>query len=529
MQRRLHAINKGLIMYLVTADEMREMDRRTIEEFGIPGRVLMENAGRGATDVLCKYVPGIATKKAAVVCGKGNNGGDGFVIARLLAEKGVDVDIYLLAKAGELIGDAKANCKLVQKMGLPIVELINAQEFFEKRTSMLGYHVWIDAILGTGLSSPVRGFYGDIIKFINAQNAFVFSVDIASGLSADTGLSGVCIEADVTGTFGFAKAGQAVMPGAGLSGKLHVIDIGIPKIIAKQVGARHRLISPQLVGPELVRPNNAHKGDMGHLLVAAGSPGKTGAAAMAAISAMRAGTGLVTLAGPGSLCPIFEGQVIEAMTAPLAETSTGAIAADAFDAAKKLLAGKTALAIGPGMGTDPETGEVVARLVRKSPVPVVVDADGLNLLAEHIDVLKSAKSPVILTPHPGEMARLANVKTSEIQADRIGFARAFAVTHNVHCVLKGARTIVAHPDGMVCVNPTGNPGMASGGMGDVLTGLIGGFLAQGLGPHRASQLSVYVHGKSADMLAKKIAPAGYLATDVMNNIPSALASVWKNS
>ncbi|MBI9076734.1 MAG: NAD(P)H-hydrate dehydratase [Desulfatibacillum sp.] len=516
-------------MYLVTAEEMREMDRRTIEEFGIPGRVLMENAGRGATDILCSHVQDIRKKRVAVVCGKGNNGGDGFVIARCLADRGVHVVVFLLAQARELQGDAKANLDLIRKMGLPLVEIADLDTFLEKRTSMQIYDVWVDAILGTGLSSPVTGLYGDVIQYINYTTGFVFAVDIASGLFADTGQCGMCIKADATAAFGFAKVGQAVMPGAGLTGELHVVDIGIPKSVAKNVGAKHRLVSPRLLGPALIRPDHIHKGDLGHLLVVAGSPGKTGAAAMAAMSAMRAGTGLVTLAGPKTLCPIFEGQVIEAMTAPLAETQDGSVAENALDAIYKLLAGKTALAIGPGLGTHDETGKVVEALILGCPVPLIADADALNLIAEDPNILKKARSPIVLTPHPGEMARLAKTSTGEIQQDRMGWARKFAMEFKVHLVLKGARTIVAHPDGMVCINPTGNPGMASGGMGDVLTGLIGGFLSQGLGPERSARLGVYVHGAAADLLAKNVAPVGYLATDVMNSVPRALDGVWKNA
>ena len=516
-------------MYLVTAEEMREMDRRTMEEFGIPGRVLMENAGRGATDILCSHVKDITRKKVAIVCGKGNNGGDGFVIARCLAERGVYVVVFLLAPARELKGDAKANLDLVQKMGLPLFEITDQDIFLEQRNAMRGYDVWVDAILGTGISTPVKGLYGDVIEFINQANAFVFAVDIASGLFADTGQCGMCIKADATATFGFSKVGQAVMPGFRLTGRLHVVDIGIPKSIARAVGARHRLVSPELVGPALIRPEHIHKGDLGHLLVVAGSPGKTGAAAMASMSAMRAGTGLVTLAAPQSLCSILEGHVIEAMTAPLAETQDGGVAESARDAIQKLLPGKSALAIGPGLGTNEETGKLVQALILESPVPIVADADALNLIAHNTTILKRAPSPIILTPHPGEMARLTGLSTREVQNDRMGIARKFAQKHNVHLVLKGAKTVVAHPDGLVCINPTGNPGMASGGMGDVLTGLIAGFLAQGLGPERSARLGVFVHGAAADLLAGNVASVGYLATDVMNTIPRALAGVWKNA
>ncbi|SHK71880.1 NAD(P)H-hydrate epimerase [Desulfatibacillum alkenivorans DSM 16219] len=516
-------------MYLVTAEEMREMDRRTIEEFGIPGRVLMENAGRGATDILCSHVPDIKTQKVGVACGKGNNGGDGFVIARGLAERGVHVVIYLLCKTGDLTGDAKANLALVQKMGLPLVEITDKESLREHQHAMQGFGVWVDAILGTGLSTPVRGLYGDVIQIINDSNAFVFAVDIASGLFADSGQCGLCIQADATATFGFAKVGHMVMPGSGLTGKLHVVDIGIPKSIAKAVGAAHRLISPQLLGPALDRPKHIHKGDLGRLLVIAGSPGKTGAAAMASMSAMRAGAGLVTLAAPQSLCPVLEGLVIEAMTSPLAETQSGEIALSAQEAVKMLLAEKTALAIGPGLGTHEETGKLVQTLLLECPVPMIADADALNLIAQNPTLLKRAPSPVILTPHPGEMARLTGLSAQEIQENRTEVAREFAVKNQVHVVLKGANTVVAHPDGLVCINPTGNPGMASGGMGDVLTGLIGAFLAQGLGPERSARLGVFVHGAAADLIAENIAPAGYLATDVMSMVPKALAGVWKNA
>lgn len=513
-------------MVLVTASEMKEMDRRTIEAFGLPGRVLMENAGRGATRFFLDTFTDLRGKTVAVMAGRGNNGGDGFVMARTLAQQGIRVVVYLLAESDHVCGDAAANLALLAPLKVPVVEMPTPEAFARHRTAMAHAHVWIDAILGTGLNTDVRDYFKMAIDFLNDANRPIFAVDIPSGLHADTGKPcGTAVRAVATATFAFAKIGHCLLPGAAHTGKLDIVDIGIPPHIVAAVAPPHALITrDQVRGMIRPRPTDAHKGATGHALVVAGAPGKTGAAAMAAMAALRAGAGLVTLGIPASLEPIMETRILEAMTEALPEED-GRLTETSTDRVIALLAAKQCLALGPGIGTAAGTKAMVTNLVRTCPVPMVIDADGLNCLAGQTAVLKAARAPAILTPHPGEMARLMGISTQQVQNDRIGSARTFARAHGVFLVLKGAMTVVAHPDGSVRINPTGNAGMATGGMGDVLTGLIAGFIAQGLTPEEAAAAGVFLHGQAADTLARTVAPRGYLASEVMDAIPGEMANL----
>jgi NAD(P)H-hydrate epimerase len=510
-------------MYLVTADEMRRMDRTTIDSFGLPGRVLMENAGRGATSFFLEAVYRHCPGTVGVAAGRGNNGGDGFVMARCLQRKGIPVTVFLFSEKARIKGDAAANLNLLDALGVPVIELADVAAFDARRSLLRHQRIWIDALLGTGLASDVRGYFSTAIDFINRRNRPVFAVDIPSGLNADTGqICGTAIRAVATATFGFAKLGHVSYPGRTHTGDLKIIEIGIPPHVAAETGCRQHLITPAALKEQLpVRSAAAHKGHTGHLLVLAGSPGKTGAAAMAAASAVRAGAGLVTLGVPISLNPLLETMITEAMTVGLAETAHGAMDESAFETVMSLLEGKRCLAVGPGIGTAEATGRLLNRMIEACPVPMVIDADGLNLIAAQPSMLSTRRAAMVLTPHPGEMARLSGRSTADIQRDRIGHARAFAEKHQVHLVLKGAATLVALPDGNVFVNPTGNPGMATGGMGDVLTGLIAGLIAQGMEVGAAAVAGVFLHGSAADRLTVKKAPVGYLATDVMDEIPEA--------
>lgn len=511
-------------MYLVTADEMQRMDRATIQSFGIPGQVLMENAGRGATafflEAIYRHDPG----PVGVVAGRGNNGGDGFVMARYLHQKNIPVTVFLLSERARVKGDAAANLALIDQMGVPVREMPDEAAIDAQQVALHHQRTWIDAILGTGLTKDVRGEFHRVIDFINGTARPVFAVDIASGLNADTGqICGIAIRAAATATFGFAKVGHLVYPGRELSGRLKIIEIGIPPHVAAEIGSRQHLITPALLKKRFpVRLPTAHKGNTGHVLVIAGSPGKTGAAAMASTSALRAGAGLVTLGIARSLNPVMETLLTEAMTVGLPETTDGYLAESAIGAITALMQDKRVLAVGPGLGTDPSTGGLLRGLIETSTVPMVIDADGLNLIAADPSMLAGKKAPLVLTPHPGEMARLCGRSTSAIQADRIGHARDFASRHGVNLVFKGAATVVARPNGDVFVNLTGNPGMASGGMGDVLTGAIAGLMAQGMDAHIAALTGVYLHGAAADRLASRKAPVGYLAGEVMHTLPEAI-------
>jgi NAD(P)H-hydrate epimerase len=514
-------------MYVVTSAEMQAMDRLAIEQFGLPGRILMENAGREATRVFLNHFSDAARQGVGVIAGRGNNGGDGYVIARCLSQKGYSARVYLLSSADKVQGDAAANLKLLASCGIPVIELPDEAAFQRRERDMRAEAVWVDAIFGTGLRSQVRGLFRNAIEFINHLNRPVLAVDIPSGLSADTGQPcGACIRARITATFAYPKIGHVIFPGADYTGRLEVVDIGIPPAMADRIRPRQLLLSAEAVrGYVTPRQPDTHKGRTGHLLVIAGSPGKTGAAALTATAALRIGAGLVTLGAPASLHAIMETLTREAMTAPLPEMGAGILGRSAQDAILGLTQGKSCLALGPGLGPAAETGELIRGLIRSSPVPMVIDADGLNHLSGATEALKHLPAETVLTPHPGEMARLLGTTAPAVQQDRIACARDLATALNLHVVLKGARTLIAHPDGTIYINPTGNPGMASGGMGDVLTGAIGGLIAQGLRPELAARSAVYLHGAAADHLARCVGPWGYLAGEVMNALPGQIAAL----
>ncbi|WDP89627.1 MAG: NAD(P)H-hydrate dehydratase [Desulfobacter sp.] len=518
-------------MILVTAKQMQEMDRKTINQFGIPGLVLMENAGRGALETLVDAFAPIENRRVAVVAGRGNNGGDGFVMGRYLMEMGVRVSFILLAGRERVAGDARVNMELAEAL-LPehpdsqFMEVPDKASFERLRDTILDHDLFVDAIFGTGLNSDVRGFFRDVILSLNGSGQPIFSVDIPSGINSDTGaVCGTAIAAMATATFAFAKAGHVLYPGNLHTGDLEIIDIGIPGHIAR--AGQPDLFLPEKEDIAELLPNrsfNSHKGSAGHLLALAGAPGKTGAAALCANAAVRSGAGLVTLGLPEGLVPTMEPMVIEPMALGLAQTASGTLSASSLNTVTGFLAGKQALALGPGIGRDPDTRELVRALVTESTVPMVIDADGLNCLADDPGCLKVAKVPVILTPHPGEMARLINKTSRDVQADRLGIARDFAARFKVILVLKGAQTLTACPDGTCYICPTGNPGMASGGMGDVLTGMIAGFLAQGMAPEAAAVSGTFIHGLCGDLLAGDF-PLGFTASDMVETIPAALAEL----
>ncbi|MCU0590079.1 MAG: NAD(P)H-hydrate dehydratase [Desulfobacterales bacterium] len=515
-------------MYVLTSAEMQTLDRLTIEQFGLPGRLLMENAGREATRVFLSHFGESARQGVGVMAGRGNNGGDGYVIARCLAQRGYPVRVYLLSAADRIQGDAAANLKLLPAAGVPVVQVPDEAAFSRCQRDMRAEAVWVDAIFGTGLHSEVRGLFRHAIEFINQLNRPVLAVDIPSGLSADTGQPcGACIRARITATFAYPKIGQVIFPGADYTGRLEVVDIGIPPAMAERIRPRQFLLSAEAVrGYVAPRPADAHKGRTGHLLIVAGSPGKTGAAAMTAAAALRLGAGLVTLATSASLHAIMETLTLEAMTVPLPETGAGTLGLSARATILDLAQAKSCLALGPGLGPAPETGELVRGLAHSCPIPMVIDADGLNHLAGAVETIKNRTVATVLTPHPGEMARLLGTTAPAVQRDRIACARDLASTLNLHVVLKGARTLIAHPDGTVYINPTGNSGMASGGMGDVLTGALAGLIAQGVRPDLAARAAVYLHGAAADHLARSVGPWGYLAGEVITALPGQIAALF---
>jgi NAD(P)H-hydrate epimerase len=513
----------------MTRDQMREYDRLAIEELGMPGMVLMENAGRGAAE-LARELLG-ERRRLAVVAGPGNNGGDGFVIARLLLDAGYQVNTYVAVPRDKYKGDALKNLELLEAMSPTIVSVADADEAADLAIQLLHDGFVVDALLGTGVTRDVEGHLGDLIDAINGSGAPVMAVDLPSGLDADTGRPwGKAVLAEATATFGHYKRGLVLHPGATLAGKVRVVSIGVPGFVSEEAGWDGRLIGEAEVRalvPE--RDAESHKGTFGHLLLLAGSRGKTGAAAMAGLTAMRVGTGLVTVATTLDAQPILEARCpFELMTEAIVESAESPLADDGIERMKQLLEGKKALAVGPGIGTAPGISALALALLEATDLPVVVDADGLNILAASQDEAKSLEADLVLTPHPGEMARLMNTGVPEIQQDRIGAARRAAADYGAVVALKGARTVIAAPDGQVFVCPTGNPGMGSGGTGDVLTGAIGGFLAQGLSPLDATLLGVYLHGLAGDLAASRIGEPGLIAGDLIDEIPAILGE-WSES
>ncbi len=508
-------------MRLVQAAEMQQMDKLTMEEMGIPGVVLMENAGRNAARFFLEHFAPSPHQRVVILCGRGNNGGDGYVIARYLSQAGMNVTVAVLSPLDRIVGDALINLEIIRRMNLPIHEITGSEQWQD----FLGYlrhaHFVVDAILGTGLNAQVRGFYRGIIEDLNKAGKRILSVDVPSGLNADSGqVMGAAVEADLTVTFGFPKVGQTVFPGARLTGRLVRVDIGIPPNVAEKIPARFSVTEPSDFRDALRREApDVHKGSRGHLLVLGGSTGKTGAAALAAMGGLRGGAGLVTLGIPETLNAILEQKLTEVMTVPLPDTGTGTLSGKAWEQIASLFAGKTAVAIGPGLSTHPETVNLVRKIVTECHLPMVIDADGLNALASSSGILKAVGGRAILTPHPGEMARLSGMDTAAIQENRVRVAANFVEAHECVLVLKGARSLIALPDGTVRVNPTGNAALAAGGSGDVLTGLIGGFLARGFSPEKAAVGATYVHGLAADLLAEKTGVSGLLAGELLPIIP----------
>ena len=502
-------------MKIATREIVREIDALSIEKHGIPGLVLMENAGRAAADVVIEEFP--HADSVAVFAGSGNNGGDGFVIARHLMGQGVAVTTYLAASPVKYRGDALANLKALKKSGGEIVELDGSLRKYRQADLI------VDALFGTGLDRKVEGFNKKIIEFMNNQPVPRVAVDLPSGIDANTGFPlGAAVMADVTVTFVLPKIGISIYPGLDYAGRIYVADITTPKHL--EDGIPYEPLTRASVGGILPpRRADTHKGTYGHLFILAGSPGKTGAATLASLGALRVGTGLVTVGIPASLNDIMEVKTTEAMTEPLPETDLRTLGRVSVKRAKEIIANKkTALAIGPGISTTEETRGFLYEIIRSCEIPAVIDADALTLIAEDPGILRGAKAPIVLTPHPGEMSRLAGITTGEVERDRIGVSLDFARKHKVLLVLKGARSLVTTPGGRVYVNTSGNPGMASGGMGDVLTGVIGGFLAQRILPEDAARLGVFLHGFAGDIAARERGQVGLIAGDLADTLPGAI-------
>lgn len=517
------------MIYIATSKEMQNIDRRAMDEYSIPTLLLIENAALAVIRVVEELYGPVKGKRITIVSGKGNNGGDGIAAARQLHNRGARVTVYLLSEPASLTGNAATNLNIALKMGIEI----HSKGKFDMRDLRIALdhsHVIIDAILGTGLSSTVKGEYAEVIELINNSKQPVVAVDIPTGINSDTGeVLGAAVKAAATVTFAIPKRGHLLYPGSEFTGSLHIADISIPRAaVEKESIYLHLLTEDDMRGILSPRPVNAHKGNFGHVLVVAGSMGKGGAAAMTSLSCLRAGAGLVTLAVPASVQPIVAEKITEVMTYPLAETDEKTIALSALETILELSKDKEAVAIGPGLTTHQGTASVVRRLIKEIEVPMVIDADAINALSGHLDILKGRRSPAVLTPHPGEMGRLTGKNSADVQRDRIGIARAFAMDHGVYLVLKGAHTVIAEPSGNVYLSPTGNPGMATAGTGDALTGILAGLMAQGGDISSAIRLGVYLHGLAGDLAAKEIGMVGMLAGDLIARIPVAIRHLSGN-
>lgn len=511
-------------MYLVTGEEMKIIDEKAINEYGIPGVVLMENAGLAVVDVIKGHFSGgLAQKRVLVFAGKGNNGGDGFVVARHLFNAGCDVKIFLLCKPEELKGDALTNWNIIRKMNIRYQLILTERDLNVVKVGLMYTELVVDGIFGTGFKGKAQGITGKLIDLVNEAGKPVVAIDLPSGLEADTGrVHGPCIKADYTVTMGLPKICLVLEPGARYVGKLLTADISFPRGLFKKYQFNRYLLDQELCRTFLpMRSIDSHKGSYGHVMVIGGSPGMTGAVTLAAWASVRSGAGLVTAMVPEGLNHIIETKLTEAMSIPLPETGEGTLSLSALEPIRKSVANKVAV-LGPGLSRQKETQEIVRAFAGELPCPTVFDADALFALAhdeDSIGKIRESKYQVVFTPHPGEMARLMGKTTEEIQKSRVDYALEGAQKWHAVVVLKGAKTLVATPEGKLYVNPTGNPGMATGGSGDVLAGMIGAFLAQGIKAEQAAALAAYVHGRAGDLAIRRISQTGLAAGDLIEYVP----------
>ena len=513
-------------MRVLTTAQMREADRRTIDEVGIPSAVLMENAGRQVVAAMERYLPALGDLRVAVVCGKGSNGGDGFVVARVLEASGVHPQVYLAVLRAEVVGNARVNLSALEVIGVSVVEVAEPDAWAAHLTEIGACDVIVDALFGTGLTRPLEGHWRTVVGDLNASGVPIVSVDLPSGVSADSGrVIGETIDATLTVTLGAPKLPLVVPPAATQAGDVVVADIGIPGAVVDALdGPRVEVITHEWARDQVVpRPDDTHKGDCGRVLIVAGSTGKTGAARLAALGALRSGAGLVTVATPHVCQAVVSTLIPEYMTLGLDDTADGMVSAEAVDTV--LSERCDVLAVGPGLGRGAGARALVRALVERATVPLVLDADGLNAFADDATGLVGRDGrDLIITPHPGEMARLIGATVEHVQTHRVEVARELAKTHSLYVVLKGARTVVATPAGAVLINVTGNPGMATAGTGDVLAGVVAAWLAQLIDAEAACALGVFLHALAGDLCAAELSEVGLIASDVADHLgPAVLA------
>lgn len=485
----------------------------------------MENAGIQIFGLLRQVFQDLALRRPILLCGKGNNGGDTFVLARHLRNRGIPFHIVLFGRRSEVRGSAGANLEALHRLGVRPIEALSSASWSRVLPLLAKSDLIIDGIFGTGLSRPISRFLSGVFRDVNDAKSDVVAIDIPSGLSGDSAdVPGPCIVADHTVTFARPKVPHLFPPAETFCGRLHVVDISIPPEAVDAEGIDLHLMHEASLMPLLpTRHSDSHKGTYGHALIIAGSRGKGGAARMVAMGALRAGCGLVTAAVPEGIQGPFLTRAMEVMTEGLPETDTGSIDRRSLVRILRLIKGKKVVAIGPGLTTHPETEKLLRNLVPRIGVPVVLDADGLNAFSGSTGLLTGRRRPLVLTPHPGELARLLGISTRKVQSRRVEVAREFARRCHCHLVLKGHRTLVATPSGTVYVNTSGNPGMATGGSGDVLSGVLAGLIAQGIEVGAAVRLGVYLHGVAGDLAAARVGQMPLLARDILARLPSAMA------
>jgi hydroxyethylthiazole kinase-like uncharacterized protein yjeF len=506
-----------IFLKLVTADEMKEIDGSAIHDYGMPSLVLMENAGLRVIEFLDYLLKDhLHMKRVAIFVGKGNNGGDGLVVARHLLNKGVDVKVFLLGREEDLKGDALVHYMVLIQMQAKIYTILNEKDLKRVQIGLTYTDLIIDAIYGTGFKDNMTALMQEIVNIINKSDKAIISIDIPSGVDASNGMvSSTAIRADYTITLGLVKIGLCLESATPYVGELWLGDISLPNaLIIKD--SQKNMITSKLAGnllPE--RSPNGHKGTFGHALVIGGSEGLSGSVVLAGEAALHTGCGLVTLGIPKNLNQIIEMKTTEIMSKPLPETDAHTISAEALEILAEPLQKVDALIIGPGISRNPITMQFVENVLRETEKPIVLDADGLNVLVGNNDLLSQIKTPMVLTPHPGEMAKIMGITIEQVQENRVELAKHFATMWKKVVVLKGAKTIVALPDGSIYLNLTGNSGMGTGGSGDVLSGIIGSLIAQGLNVAEASILGVYIHGASGDIAKEELGERTMLASDLI--------------
>jgi len=506
---------------------MQGVDKKAIEKLGIIGPILMENAGIQITNEIVEKFPQIQDERVVIVAGKGNNGGDGFVVARHLFNRSCKSVVLLLASKKELKGDAELNAGIADKIGITIKEITSARHWGANKKILSRATVLVDALFGTGLSSPARGLYATVIQDINKSKSFKVAVDIPSGLSSDTfAIIGPCVKADLTVTLAAAKVAHVFPPAEDCVGELKIGDISVPPYLFEDEKFKLEMVEKDRIHPYFERRKKAtHKGTYGHLLMLSGSMGKTGAAAMAGKAALKMGAGLVTAGVPKSCLPIVARSMMELMTEPLPETDKGTLSVEALPEILRLLEEKDALMLGPGISTHEATKKLVLSLLPELRIPVVLDADALNILASKPYVLKSLSKPAVVTPHPGEFARLLKLSTKEVLDRRLELVPRFAKKFGIYVVLKGYRTLISTPAGKTFINPTGNPGMATAGSGDVLSGMIASMIIQEKNILDAILAAVYVHGLSGDIGAARLGEKPLTAGNMITYLPAAIKAL----